>query len=349
MEVPSIFFNRILIETAKRGASSLHLSVGSVPMLRVDGRLREIENENIVTTDFLEKIISVIISEDDRRKLEQNREVVVVKEFAEGFRFRVDIYYQKELLSVSLNYISEKIRDWKELGMPEIIKEMTKYNAGLIIICGPNNSGKTTTACALVDEINKTEKKYIITLEDPIENIFISQKSIIEQRQVGRDVVSYEDGLKHCLSEDVDLVYIDEIKQNFSNAIPMILELAAGNSLVILELNSENSIRALEKILNLGSGIISKEALKYSLADTLLGIVCQRLIPARGGGVVLASEILTMTAPIKSLIREGKIYQLESIIQTSREAGMISMKKSVEDLINAGQIKKEEAQKLKLI
>jgi twitching motility protein PilT len=349
MEVPSIFLNRILIETAKRSASSLHLSIGSVPMIRVDGQLREIEKEEIITLDLIEKIVNTIVSEDNRKKLEKDRELVFVKEFAENFRFRIDIYYQKDLLSITFNHIQEKIRTWDELGMPEIIRSLIKFNAGLLIVCGPNNSGRTTTSCALIEEINNTEVRNIITLEDPIENVFINKKSIIEQRQVGRDVISFEKGLVHCLNEDVDVVYINEIKQGFADVISLILELAAGNSLVILELNSENSLRVLEKIINLGSAQISKEALKFNLADSLLGIICQRLIPARGGGVALASEILTMSAPIKSLIREGKIYQLESIIQTSREEGMISMKKSTEDLIRAGKIKKEEAQKLKLI
>ncbi|MDD5295169.1 MAG: ATPase, T2SS/T4P/T4SS family, partial [Patescibacteria group bacterium] len=218
----------------------------------------------------------------------------------------------------------------------------------LLIVAGPNDSGKTSTAAAFIEDINKREKRYIITLEDPIEYLFINKKSIIEQRQIGRDVKSYVAGLKHCLDEDVDLVFIDEIKKEFVAALPFILQLAAGNSLVVLEMNAANSIRVIEKILDAAKTTISPEAARFSLADVLVGIVTQKLIPRLGGGLVLASEILIVNSAVKSLIREGKIYQIESIIQTSREEGMISIEKAVEELVKRGEVSPEEARKIKL-
>lgn len=348
MEVPSIFLNRILAEAAKKGASSLHFSVGSQPVARIDDKLIPMEKEGILTSELLGKIIDSFISEEEAKKLKEEKEIVVVKTFAGDFRFRVNIFYQKNLPTLSFNYIPTVIRSLEDLKLPAALKEKINLNSGLLIVAGPNDSGKTGTAAAFIEDINKKENKYIITLEDPIEYLFINKKSLIEQRQIGRDVNSYAAGLKHCLDEDVDLVFIDEIKKEFTAALPLILQLAAGNSLVVLEMNAANSIRVIEKILDAAKQTISPEAARFSLADVLIGIVTQKLIPRLGGGLVLASEILIVNPAIKSLIREGKIYQIESIIQTSREEGMISLEKAVEELVRKGEVSPEEVRKIKL-
>jgi twitching motility protein PilT len=240
------------------------------------------------------------------------------------------------------------IKNLKEMELPSQITDIVKLNSGLLILAGPDNSGKTSTAAAFIEEINKHKKNYIITLEDPIEHVFINKESIVEQREIGRDVLSYLDGLEHCLNEDVDVVYVDEIKQDFDKAVPLILELASGNSLVIMEMNADNAIRALEKILNIQGRENSREAIRYNLADVLVGVVVQRLIPSRGGGMALAKEILVSNPPAKALIREGKIYQIENTLQISKGEGMISLRKSVENLVSDGKITQEEADKLNL-
>jgi len=348
MEVPSIFLNRILAEVAKKGASSLHLSVGSPPVVRVDDKLSPLENEGIITVEILNKIIDSFLEEDEAKRLKEDKEIVVVKVFGGNFRFRVNIFYQKDLPSLSFNYIVTAVRGLADLPFPKQLKEKINLNSGLLVVAGPNDSGKTATAAAFLEEVNKNEKKYIITLENPIEYLFVNKKSIIEQRQIGRDVKSYVVGLKHCLEEDVDLVYIDEIKKEFDEAIPYILQLAAGNSLVILEMNAANSMRVIEKIFDSAKTKISPEAARFSLADVLVGVITQKLIPRLGGGLVMAYEILLVNSAIKSLIREGRIYQAESIMQTSREEGMISMEKSIDELVKSGVIQASEAKKIKL-
>jgi len=348
MEVPSIYLNKLLSETAKKGASSLHLSIGSVPVMRINGRLVLMEEENMLTSDLIVKIIRSFITDEEMVKLEKEKNIVVAKTFAGSFRFRVNIFYQKNLFSLSFNYISGVIRKLDDLELPSQITDAIKLSSGLLILAGPDNSGKTSTAAAFIEEINKNKKNYIITLEDPIEYVFINKESIIEQREVGRDVQSYISGLEHFLNEDVDVVYIDEIKKDFEKAVPLILELASGNSLVILEMNADNSIRAIEKILNSAPKENSREAIQYNLADVLVGIVAHRLIPSRGGEMALAREILVSTPPVKSLIREDKIYQIESTLQISKGEGMISLQKSIEKLLNDGKITKEEVDKLNI-
>lgn len=341
MEVPSIFLNRILTEAAKKNSFDLHLTVGSLPMMRIDNRLVAVEGENIVTAEMIDKIINTFMDKEELACLTNDKETALVKDLAGNFRFRVNAFYQKGQLSLSFHYISNIIKNLSDTGLPPAAKEFSKLDSGLLIITGPYGSGKTATAAAFIEEINKTKRKHIITIEDPIEHLFVSKNSIIEQRQVGRDVKSVVDGLEYCLSEDVDAVYVNKIKKELLSAMPVILELAAGNCFVILEMNIDTSIKAIEKVLNAVEKKLSMEAARYSLADVLAGIIAQKLLPRRGGGMALAVELLLANSAVKSLIREGKIYQLESILQTSRREGMVSMEKSIEELIKSGTVNQQ--------
>lgn len=343
MESSPVFFKKLLLDVAKKNATSLHLSVGSVPMMRVYGRLQPTEvDEIILKKEDLEKIIATFLTEDELKILKKEKEILTVRDFGENFRFRIRVFYQKGNLSISLNYIPEKTRSLDSLGFPESFKKSLFSASGLLIVAGSANSGKTSTIASLIEKVNTEKKKYIITLEKPIEKIFVNKKSIIDQRQVGVDVNSYIDGLKHALEEDVDLVYIDEINDDLNLALPFILELASGNCLVILEINAENSVRALEKILDIKCQNLSKESIHFMLADVLFGIIAQKLIPNRENELSLALEILASNFAVKSLIREGNIYQLESVIQNSAEEGMISMDKSIKELIKSGKVNEQE-------
>ncbi len=343
MESISVFFKKVLLDVAKKNATSLHLSVGSAPMMRVYGKLVLASEEDIsLKKDDLEKVINTFLTEEEVKKLKQKKELLIVKDFGENFRFRIRIFYQKGNLSLSLNYVSEEIRDLDALGFPDNLKKEISSTSGLLIVAGSSNSGKTSTIASIIEKINKEKKRYIITLEKPIEKIFVNKKSIIEQRQVGVDVNSYVDGLRHAIEEDVDIVYIDEVSEGFNEILPHVLELSSGNCLVILEINAENSIRALEKIINISCKDLSKESTHFILADVLFAIIAQKLIPNRENGLSLALEVLKSNFAVKSLIREGNIYQLESIIQNSSEEGMISMEKSIKDLIRSGKVDEQE-------
>jgi twitching motility protein PilT len=343
MESPVEFFKKLLLESAKKNASGLHLSVGSAPLFRIYGRLAGGDTKDILKKEDLEKIIHSFLSEEELASLEVKRELQIVKDFGENFRFRVNVFYQKDSPSISLAYISAEISALDNLGFPNAFTKNFLHASGLLIVAGPPASGKTSTIASLVERVNKEISHYIITVEDPIEKVFINKKSLIDQRQVGRDVNSFLDGLKHCLEEDIDMVYLDEIREDFEQALPLILELASGNTLVILEMNAENSIRALEKILNVNCRNLSKESIRFMLADVLFGVVAQKLIPNRDGGLSLALEVLLSNFAVKSLIREGNIYQLESVIQNSAEEGMLSMEKSIKDLVMSGEVDRQEA------
>ncbi len=337
MEVPSILLNRILSEAAKKKVSSLHLMVGSLPMARIDNQLTPFAGTEIITKEILAKIIDNLLDDKEKESLKLNKSIETVKTVAGNFRFKVNIFFQKEMPAISFHYISESIKNLDELGVPKSFIELVKKDSGLLIIAGVYGSGRTTTAAAFIEEINKSTNKNIATIENPIEYLFVGKKSIITQRQVGMDVNSVVEGLSFCLREDVDLVYINGIKKEeiIVEAMPLIVELAAGNCLVFLELNSDSSVRTVEKLI---SCLQKKtvEAARYDIADILLGVIIQKLITKKGGGSVLASEILINNSAVKSLIREGKTAQIENIIQTSRQEGMISMEKALADLADSG-------------
>ncbi len=342
MEVYNILFNRLLSETAKRQASDLHLSAGSVPAVRKDGRLIKLEQEKIVEQEALNQIIKSFLNEENLKVLEKNRELTIVKKLGGNFRFKINIYYQKNLLAATFRLIKEDIRDFEALNIPRTAVDFTGLTSGLLIIVGPYGSGKTTTIGAFIENINQNKHQRILTIEDPIEIIFTSKQSVIEQRQVGRDVLSWNEGLRHCQNEDIDILALGNIGENLKENINLILDIASSNALVILEMNIDSAIRAIEKILNYYPP--SKlEATRVLLADVLEGVIAQKLLPKNGGGMSLAMEILSGTPALKSVIREGKIKQIQSIVQTSGEQGMVSMVQSLVSLVQKGEVSREDA------
>lgn len=343
MEVPSIFLNRILLETVQKSGSDLHLAAGSPPMARINGQFIPLVGQEMVTSEIINKITETFLSQDEIVRLKEAKGLTLVKNIS-NFRFRINAFYQKALLALSFHYIPGVIKNFNDLGLGQACDNFLKASAGLLIIAGHYNSGKTTTAAALIEAINKTRALNIVTIEDPIEYLFVSKTSLVTQRQLGSDVNTMAEALNYCLSEDVDAVYINEIKddQAFKTAVPKIFELASGNCLVILEINTNSSSRVLEKILAGLAGSLPQEAARYNLADILIAVLTQKLVKRRGGGLVLANEILLNNAAVKSLIREGKIYQLESVIQTSKKEGMISLNKSLNNLVESGEVRRED-------
>jgi len=342
MEVYNILFNRLLSETAKRQASDLHLSSGSVPVIRKDGRLIKLEQEKIVEQPVLSQIIKSFLEEKELKILEEKRELTIVKKLGGNFRFKINIYYQKNLLAASLRIIPKEIKNFTSLNIPQTVAGFTKLSSGLLIVAGPYGSGKTTTIGAIIEHINQNYHKRILTIEDPIEVMFTSKQSVVEQREIGRDVLSLVNGLEYCQQEDIDILAISDTRDELAEKIPLILDIASSNSLVIIEMNIDSAIRAIEKIL--GSFSPSKiEAARILLADVLEGVVVQKLIPKNGGGMSLATEILIGIPAVKSVIREGKIKQIETIMQTSGAQGMVSMTQSLVSLTQNGQISREDA------
>ncbi|MFA6304456.1 MAG: ATPase, T2SS/T4P/T4SS family [Patescibacteria group bacterium] len=336
----TITLNKILNTVAERQASDIHFVVGNYPFLRIKGSLVPLLEEELITPDIMKGIMDFFVPEDKRADLENTKDLKCIFDWQGKARFRVHVFKQKGQFSLSLKMVGERIPALAELGLPKIVETFLTANQGLIFVTGPFNSGRTTTAAAMVQWINQNRDEHILYLGEPIEHLFVNEKSVIEQREIGTDVASFAKALDSAKEEDVDIVVTSKLHD--PESVELALELAESGRLVIGVLDYYSSITALDGLVSEFSDAKVLWA-RNVLADFLVGMVVQRLIPALDGDMVLAVEILTSSPSGKSLIKEGRFGQLDSIIQTSKAEGMISLERSLIELVNRGKIKPEEA------
>jgi len=320
-------------------ASDVHIMVGIPPMVRIDGKLVPIPNAPIIIDQKAKEIIASFTPNELLTALKQRREI----DFSFGYqtmRFRANVYYQKGFVSASLRLIPKEIKDFKALGLPPILEKFTEHNQGFVIITGPTGSGKSTTLAAMIDKINLEKRKHIVTIEDPIEYVFEHKQSVISQREVGSDTNSFARGLRSALREDPDVVLIGEMRD--LETIEAALTLAETGHLVFTTLHTSSASQTADRIVNVFPPHLQQQ-ISSQLAQVLLGVVSQRLIPKVNGGRVLTAEIMIANPAIKSLIREGKNYQIPNVIQTSAAEGMISLDKVLAEYVSRGDISLEEA------
>ncbi|MFH0856722.1 MAG: ATPase, T2SS/T4P/T4SS family [bacterium] len=337
----TIILNRIITAALKRKATDLHLSVGNNPILRVDNKLYVSSDEEIITADFLNNLAQSLLDEERMRELEKNREISIIHDYGNQIRVRINGFYQKNFLTFSFRFISPVIPSPKILGLPRVINDLIGLKSGLIIVGGNYDSGRTTTVFSLLEEINRTQNRYILTLENPIEFLMASNKSIVLQRNITKDVNSYEDGLGYCEDEDVDVIMIDRIDAS-QGVLLKAFELANSGKLVIGIINAGSVIGAIEKIMSEFDDN-KKERAKFLFNNSLECVFIQKLVPRIGGGRILVPEILLATEPVRAIIKEGRIYQLNNILQTSREEGMRGIDRSLADLVSTGEISLDDA------
>lgn len=330
-----LVITRIITTAAKRRASDIHFVAGSRPILRIDDELMELKQEEIVTDVFLKKFIDDVADDLQKKTLQKEKSVSFVYVFEDKLRIRVNVYYQKDTFTMSLKLIPLRIPSVRDLGLPKAVAQLAEETRGLIIISGPYGSGKTTTAASLVDEINKTRSENILTIEKPIEYIFFNNKSVVEQREVGRDVNSFFDALRDCEQEDVDVILVGENEDE--ELIPDILDLALSGRLVFFLMRSITVIQVIEKIFA-SFPLEQQTRVREMLSSALRGIVVQRLLPRIGGGKAAAFEILLPTPAVISLLREGKFQQLKSVMQTSLDEGMTTLDQSLARLVRSGEV-----------
>lgn len=318
----------------EKRASDLHLSVGVAPTLRIDGRLVAIPNETVLTAESCEKLVRSLMTEEQVNRLTQKKEI----DFSFGFqdtRFRTNVFYQKGYLEASLRLITHDIRTLSQLGLPPILEKFATPSQGFVIITGPTGHGKSTTLAAMVDHINKSRTEHIITIEDPIEYVFEHQKSLISQRELGSDTLSFTRALRAALREDPNVVLVGEMRD--LETIEAALTVAETGHLVFTTLHTNSAAQTADRIVDVFPPH-QQQQVRMQLANVLLGVVSQRLIPKTGGGRVVGCEIMVANSAVKNLIREGKTHQLTNIIQTSASEGMISLDKVLAELVSKGEI-----------
>lgn len=323
----------------EKNASDVHINVGIPVTVRIDGKLFAVPDTAVVTEEKAKELIATFTPEDLLTSLKQKREV----DFSFGYqdmRFRANIYFQKGYLSASLRLIPKDIKSFKELGLPPILEKFTEPTQGFVIITGPTGSGKSSTLAALIDKINTEKKKHIVSIEDPIEYVFEHKQSVISQREVGSDTNSFGRALRSALREDPDVVLVGEMRD--LETIEAALTLAETGHLVFTTLHTNSSAQTADRIINVFPPHMQQQ-ISSQLASCLLGVVSQRLIPKVGGGRVLAAEIMVANSAVKSLIRDGKSFQIPNIIQTSASEGMISLDKVLAEYVSRGDITLEDA------
>lgn len=336
----TITFNRIITQAASWHASDLHFIIGSPPTLRVDGKLVTMEDEQIVSPEFMEAIMAILLTEEQRAKLVEQKELVLAYSLNPQVRFKVTTWFQRGSLTVSLHFISSVIKRLSELGLPPVVEQFVGQTKGLILITGPYGSGRTTTMNAIINAVNATRTANIVTIEQPIEYLFVNNKSTIEQREVGRDALSAEQAITTASREDVDVIVVSEA--NGRDVLAAMLDAAESSRLVISTMNTDSVLATIEKILNsFPADEVPK--VRTQLSNVLAGIVSQRLLPRIGGGQVVVAEVMIPTPPIRAVIRDGAIYQLQNVLQTSREGGLQSLDRSLSDLVKQGTIAVDDA------
>lgn len=317
----------------KEGASDLHLVGGEKPALRVDGELRELQDKALPNKE-VETAIFSILSAEQKKKYNDELELDLGYEH-EGVRFRVNIHQEEGAVGMAARLIPRLIPSPDDLKFEPALYDFINLLDGLILVVGPTGHGKSTTLASMIEEINKTRKSHIITIEDPIEFVFKDKKSLIEQREVGTDTKSFAAALKHVLRQDPNVILVGEMRD--PETIATVLTAAETGHLVFSTLHTSTAAEAVERIVDVFEGPKQKQIL-IQLSAVLRGVVAQQLVPTKDGKRVAAREILVNTPAVANLVRENNIAQIQSAMQTGAKDGMLTMENSLKQLVKEGLI-----------
>ncbi len=325
-------------QAIKADASDVHLVGDEIPMMRVEGVLQEMADKPLPYKDLQEAVMS-LLNKDRQKKYEDEKELDFGAE-VDGVRFRINLHQQSGRLGLTARLVPAEIPTPEDLHFEPQLTELPKLLDGLILVTGPTGCGKSTTIASMIEEINKSRKAHVVTVEDPIEFVFKDKMSLIEQREVGTDTNSFANALKYVLRQDPNIIYVGEMRD--PETIATVLTAAETGHLVFSTLHTSSAAEAIERIVDVFEGSKQKQVL-IQLSAVLRAVIAQQLVPAKDKGRVPAREILINTPAVASLVRENNIAQLKSIIQTGMKEGMVSMENSVKQLLKEGWITEETA------
>ena len=332
--------DRLLTTVMKESASDLHIAVGRHPTIRIDGGLVPLLKEEILTQDVARDFAFVLLTPEQQERFLREKEIDFSYNFQDRARLRVNIFHQRGFIGVALRLIPAKIRSFEELNLPSILERFAAHQQGFFLIVGPTGHGKSTSLAAMVDYINHTRADHVITIEDPIEYLFASDRCIIDQREVGIDTVDFANALRSMFREDVDVAMVGEMRdaETMSTAVTA----AETGHLILSTLHTNNAAQTIDRIIDTFTPV-QQNQIRAQLASSLIGIVSQRLIPRVSGGLIPALEVMIANAAIRNLIRENKAHELDLVIETSSGEGMLSLNRSLVDLVRKGEITFENA------
>ena len=315
-------------------ASDLHLSAGLPPMMRVDGEIQTI-NQTVLDHQTLQALIEQITTEQQRRDYQQQLEIDFSFALPDVARFRVNLFNQNRGSAAVFRVIPSVVQSLTSLNAPPLFASLSEKPRGLILVTGPTGSGKSTTLAAMIDHINCQQSAHILTVEDPIEFVYHSQKSLINQREVHRDTQSFSQALRSALREDPDIILVGEMRD--LDTIRLALTAAETGHLVFATLHTSSAAKSIDRIIDVFPAA-EKDLIRAMLSESLQAVISQTLLKKVGGGRVAAHEIMLATTAIRNLIREGKVAQMYSAIQTGRQYGMQTLDQSLKSLLDQGLI-----------
>lgn len=325
----------LLEECIRRNASDLHLQYGLSPILRVDGVLTPIAGISPLNEETIRGLIFATLDEEQQKILIKDKEFDYSFAFGDIARFRVNAFHERGKLAAAFRLIPNKIKNINDLGMPAIVETFAEYPRGLVLVTGPTGSGKSTTLAALIDKINREKSVHIITIEDPIEFTHKSQRAVIAQREVHYDTFSFAAALRSVLREDPDVVLIGEMRD--LETIQAAITIAETGHLVFATLHTNSAAQSIDRMVDVFPAH-QQPQVRTQLSNMLMAICAQRLVPAVGGGRVVAAEIMVANSAVRALIRDGKTHQLDTAIQTGADQGMQTMDRTLAKLVQTGVI-----------
>lgn len=332
----------LLIYTLENGASDLHLTVGLAPSVRVHGDVEQIAGYAPLDAEATRALVYSIMNDRQRARFEEHNDLDFSLDFGEKGRFRVNAFRGRQGVGAVLRVIPSIIKSLDELGLPAILNQLSDYERGLVLVTGPTGSGKSTTLASIIDQVNNTRQGHILTVEDPIEFVHPHKQCVVNQREVGPHTHSFANALRAALREDPDVILVGEMRD--LETISLAVSAAETGHLVFGTLHTSSAAQTVDRIIDVFPAH-QQGQIRAQLAESLRAIVAQTLMrTANGKGRAAAVEILISTAAVRNLIREGKTFQLPSIIQTSVKEGMQTLEQSLSDLVVSGRVTQEEAQ-----
>jgi twitching motility protein PilT len=321
--------NSLLKISIEKKASDLHLVVGYKPIVRVDGEILALEDCDELSSLETKKMIDSILTIGQKKIFQEAREMDISYEINKLGRFRINLFWEKDNPALVARIINKDIPDLKSLGFGDVVERMIMQKQGLVLVTGPTGCGKSTSLAAMINHINDNKTASIITLEDPIEYLFPKSKSIIVQRELGSDMLSFAEGLKHVLRQDPNIIMVGEMRD--LETISSTLTLAETGHMVLATLHTPDASQVIDRIVDVFPSY-QQEQVRMQLSMVLTGVIAQQLLPKIGGGMIAAREILINTPAVSNIIRENKIPQIKTVLQTSADRGMITMKQSIKEL-----------------
>jgi twitching motility protein PilT len=333
--------DELLERMVAQGASDLHVTTGSEPAIRVNGRLQRLDHVARLSADDSQRLLYRILSTEQQKQLEIKRQIDLSYSIPGLARFRVNVYFQRESLGAAFRLVPAELKTLDDLGLPQQLHDLAKKPRGLVLVTGPTGSGKSTTLAAVIDEINRNRHDHIMTIEDPIEFLHRHKNCIVNQREIGPDAISFAEALRGALRQDPDVILLGEMRD--LETIATALTAAETGHLVFATLHTQDAPSTVDRLIDVFPAA-QQEQIRVQIAGTLQAIVTQTLVPTiDGAGRVPAVEILFPDDAVRNLIRQAKVEQIYSIMQTGTQRGMQTLEQALVDLVVRGKISQDAA------